>query len=552
MFGFHDYSIRKKLAASFGILLALISLIGIFSLVELARINNATREITQNRIFETHVLTSLQSGINIVRRNELMLLLASSPEDTSTCKTKLAKAVEDLNSTISDNQGKFEQVALPEDLALYREFLTQLAASNQLQDQVVAQRLAGNDEQAHQKAIAQQQPLHAMLEAIDKAVAQSTEGAHAAAERAEANYRRARTVTLVLLLLAIAVGFGFAIIVSNAIALPLVGLVDNFHQAAAGDLTTRIDASSQDEVGRVGTAFNEFMENLEDALRSVASNANKLAATTVHLNTRASSTADNAREESAKTTHIAAAAEEMSVTIGEISKNTESAVAASRQSAAAAEQGGTVMESTTATMERIASSSASVSDKMTSLALRSEEIGKVVNVIQEISEQTNLLALNAAIEAARAGEHGRGFAVVAGEVRRLAERTNGATGEIANTIRAMQDEARATLDLMDDSGAAINSGIQETNHARQSLQEIITASQHVEHQIQLIATAATQQTSASAEISRSAGEISILSVDNTRGAEETAEALKEISSLAGDLDGIISRFKLGNSGDRAR
>jgi methyl-accepting chemotaxis protein len=129
---------------------------------------------------------------------------------------------------------------------------------------------------------------------------------------------------------------------------------------------------------------------------------------------------------------------------------------------------------------------------MTSLAHRSEEIGKVVSVIQEISEQTNLLALNAAIEAARAGEHGRGFAVVAGEVRRLAERTKGATEEIAGTIRSIQDETRETLQVMQESRTAVETGMEETAHARKSLEAIIESSKQVEHQIQMIATAATE------------------------------------------------------------
>ena len=197
-------------------------------------------------------------------------------------------------------------------------------------------------------------------------------------------------------------------------------------------------------------------------------------------------------------------------------------------------------------MEKIAAATSTVADKMASLAHRSEEIGKVVSVIQEISEQTNLLALNAAIEAARAGEHGRGFAVVAGEVRRLAERTKGATEEIAGTIRSIQDETRETLDVMHESRSAVESGMQETSHARHSLEAIIESSKHVEHQINLIATAATEQTAASGEISESAGQISQLSNENTQGAEEAVEALRNLASLASDLDQMIRQFRLSD------
>jgi methyl-accepting chemotaxis protein len=309
-------------------------------------------------------------------------------------------------------------------------------------------------------------------------------------------------------------------------------------------MTVSVEESGTDEIGWLSAALNTSVAAMRSVLVSVAQGAETLSAATTEISARAVQQAGNARTQSSKTNQIAAAAQEMTATIGEISHNAESAAGASRVSAETADQGGAVMQAAATTMEKIAAATSTVSEKMASLAHRSEDIGKVVNVIQEISEQTNLLALNAAIEAARAGEHGRGFAVVAGEVRRLAERTKGATEEIAGTIRSIQDETRETLQVMQESRTAVETGMDETSHARKSLEAIIESSKQVEHQIHLIATAATEQTSASGEISESAGQISQIAVENAQGAEEAVEALKNLASLASDLDGMIRQFRL--------
>jgi methyl-accepting chemotaxis protein len=325
-------------------------------------------------------------------------------------------------------------------------------------------------------------------------------------------------------------------------------VVDMAQRLAAKDLTASVTITATDELGRMGEALNSSIGNMREVLRSVAQSAETLSAATTEISARASESVTNAETQSGMTTQIATAAQEMTATIGEISHNAESAATASRISAETAKRGGEVMHAASTTMEKIASASSSASERIASLAQRSQEIGNVVNVIQEISEQTNLLALNAAIEAARAGEHGRGFAVVAGEVRRLAERTKAATEEIAGTIRSIQEETRQTIAVMDSSRTAVESGLEETAKARKSLDEIIESSREVEGQIQLIASAATEQTAASGEISESAGRISQLAAQNTQGAGEAVAALQDLSRLAADLDTLIHEFQFDDGG----
>jgi methyl-accepting chemotaxis protein len=315
-------------------------------------------------------------------------------------------------------------------------------------------------------------------------------------------------------------------------------------QVAAKDLTVTVEAFGTDEIGRMCTALNSCVAAMRLVLGTVAQGAENLSASATEMSVRSVQANSNAQAQSGKTNQIAAAAQEMTATIGEISRNAETASNISRKSAETASEGGAVMQTAAMTMERISSATSSVAGKMTGLAARSEEIGKVVTVIQDISEQTNLLALNAAIEAARAGDHGRGFAVVAGEVRRLAERTRSATEEIAGTIRGIQDETRATLDLMEESHRAVDTGIGETSRARQSLAVTIESAREVEHMIRMIATAATEQASAAGEISESATHISQLAVENSQAAEETAGGCKQLSELANDLDGVIRQFQL--------
>jgi methyl-accepting chemotaxis protein len=182
-----------------------------------------------------------------------------------------------------------------------------------------------------------------------------------------------------------------------------------------------------------------------------------------------------------------------------------------------------------------------------------EDIGRIMTVILDIADQTNLLALNAAIEAARAGDAGRGFAVVADEVRKLAEKTMGATKEVGDSIKAIQNVARENVAGMERAASAIADATGLSGRSGEMLREIVDSAQSSAGQIQSIATAAEEQSAASEEINRAIEEINGIALDIASTMEETVEDIHSLTAQADALRGVIESLirESGQSGMRA-
>ncbi|MGA2086332.1 MAG: methyl-accepting chemotaxis protein [Terracidiphilus sp.] len=541
-----DLSVSHKLTGSFGIVCGLCILLGVYTFFTFRNISRKSVDVSDHSFPSVLALANIRGAANNARREDLDLMLCQTPACASEHNAARQKALADYQSSVKLYE---PGISYPGERELYQKFSTAFARYQETSDRANALLAAGKagdalDLQASDSVV---ESFHAALAGITDDLNLNAKYGTEESTAASSASNRAPWVNVGVTLLIVLICALIGRTLTREIAPRLGRVKAALERLAANDLTASVVVSGSDEIGRLGEALNTTVTSMRSVIQSVAQGAETLSAATIEISSRSVQSAGNARTQSSKTNQIAAAAQEMTATIGEISHNAENAASASRISAETADQGGAVMQAAAATMVKIAAATNSVSQKMTSLAHRSEEIGKVVNVIQEISEQTNLLALNAAIEAARAGEHGRGFAVVAGEVRRLAERTKGATEEIAGTIHSIQEETRETLQVMQDSRTAVETGIGETARARTSLEAIIESSKQVEHQIHLIATAANEQTSASSEISESASQISQLSLENAQGADEAVEALKNLSSLANDLDGMIRQFRLEGS-----
>jgi methyl-accepting chemotaxis protein len=535
--------VARKFTYTFSIICSLCLLLGAYTFSTLRSITQRSVDMSNDAIPSIVVLSDARGAMNVMRREDLDLMLCQNPACVADNSQKRQTALERYQESLR----KYEPlVSYPGERELYEKMQSTFTRYQDISDRGIQAVGAGKNSDAVE-LLGSQSTIATFSDALEALNGDFELNVKYGMENAQAMSAASYRATWVNIIVTMAIVFFSAFLgwQLTRMTAPRIAVVHGaLERLAENDLTTRVETTGSDEIGKMGEALNHCVGSMRELLTSVAKSANKLAQGASEVSARAVQSASNARAETSKINQIAAAAQEMTATIGEISHNAANASTASRASAETAERGGGVMQAAAITMEKISAATGTVSEKMDSLARRSEEIGKVVNVIQEISEQTNLLALNAAIEAARAGEHGRGFAVVAGEVRRLAERTKTATEEISGTIRSIQDETRETMQVMQESRAAVESGMGETANARASLEATIEASKQVEQQINLIATAATEQASAAGEVSESAGDISRLATENTQGAEESVELLKNLAELASSLDEMIRQFRL--------
>ena len=346
-----------------------------------------------------------------------------------------------------------------------------------------------------------------------------------------------------------AVGLLLGLVMGGAIERPITlslrKITELIQQMAAKNLAVQeLRMSDRSEIGRAGLALDEMKTNLTAMIRSIAATAEHLASASEEISTAASQQASTAGSQKDQTAQVATALQEMAATVQQVSENSGRAAEASRKAADTARQGGTVVAQTLVKMQVIADSVRDTAAKVEELGKRSDQIGRIVGVINDIADQTNLLALNAAIEAARAGEQGRGFAVVADEVRKLAERTTMATKEIATMIEAVQSETRLAVQAMEEGTRQVVEGVSTTQKAGEALKEIISMSQQVGDMVTHIATAATQQSSATDDINNSMNQIARLLIESADGAQQSEKACQDLSGLAFDLRKLVGNFRL--------
>jgi len=316
------------------------------------------------------------------------------------------------------------------------------------------------------------------------------------------------------------------------------------NQIASKDLTHRCSMQSADTIGEIIDSFNA----MSDSLRNLIGEARRLSDGVSHdardISEFFDGVAGQLREQSQQADGIRVAINEMTAIVGDIATHANTTSGRGRLAAEQAQTGGRIVQSTIASMENISDRVSQAAAAVEGLRAQSQQIDAIVHTIRDIADQTNLLALNAAIEAARAGEQGRGFAVVADEVRKLAERTTTATGEISAMIGAIHGSINQTVSTIEQGAQTASNGVSMAREAGSALSDIVTTSGEVTRLIDEIAQATDRQKDSVHQVEQNVVRIADL-ISNIRDAVgEGAGRTENLAGMAEALNHSVGEFRV--------
>ncbi len=323
----------------------------------------------------------------------------------------------------------------------------------------------------------------------------------------------------------------------------ILRLLDEMGSLAEGDLTVRATVT-EDITGAIADSINFAVEALRSLVQTINETAVQVAAAAQETQATAMHLAEAAEHQAQQITSASAAINEIAVSIDEVSKNSAESADVAQRSVQIAAKGAEVVRQTIQGMDSIRDQIQETSKRIKRLGESSQEIGSIVELINDISEQTNILALNAAIQAASAGEAGRGFAVVADEVQRLAERASNATKRIETLVQTIQSDTNEAVSSMEQTTAEVVAGARLAEDAGLALGEIEKVSNDLADLIQNISEAARQQSAAATNISATMNVIQEITTQTSMGASQTAESIGNLAQLAADLRRSVADFKL--------
>ena len=518
MQAFYNLRIGTKLVLSSAVGLVLTALLGAFSLAQIANVNASATDLAQNWMPSVRVLLDMKATLNRYRIQEMQHLLSATRAEMDEYDKRLDGTWKQIMASTAQYE---KMISDPAERAAFSEFTKALASYATVHQQLVA--LSRDDRNDEASALMRGESLRtnrAVTDQLDKLVKINMEGGDAAAEHANSVYASAKSGVALFLAACVVVGLALAVWVARIVARPLGHAVDLAKAVAAGDLTTRIEVTSRDEVGQLLHALQTMNDNLARVVGEVRQGTDAIGTASSQIASGNQDLSSRTEEQASSLQETAASMEQLTGTVKQNAENARQANQLAMTASEIAGQGGQVVAQVVDTMQAIDTSSRKVVD--------------IIGVIDGIAFQTNILALNAAVEAARAGEQGRGFAVVAAEVRNLAQRSAAAAKEIKA--------------LIDDSVGKVGEGSKLVGEAGKTMTEIVESVKRVTDIMAEISAASQEQTTGIQQVSQAITQMDQVTQQNAALVEEAAAAAQSMQQQAQNLSVAVGSFKLDGAG----
>jgi methyl-accepting chemotaxis protein len=520
---FKNIKIGTKILGLVGILIILMVALAGYGILKLKDAGNEVQGLAEQEIPITAVFNEIdvvQTGQETLFQRAIRLGITNQPAELKKVEEEFGKARKEIDDLMKKGAALVDK-ALKEtvgDAASQKEFreigekLKGVEKEYKDYEQVAAQVLAllregklsaaaGLEEKAQKEGDQVGGAIKESIKLIDKYVDETT-------KNIEASEALAVKMMIILTVAALILGLGIGIFVTRGITRPINDALGVANSLAQGDLTISVESDSKDETGQMMSAISHMVDKLKQVVGDVIGATDNVASGSQELSSTAQQLSQGATEQAASAEEISSSMEEMTSSIKQNADNSSQTEKIAIKSAADAKEGGKSVNETVAAMKEIATK---------------------IGIIEEIARQTNLLALNAAIEAARAGEHGKGFAVVASEVRKLAERSQTAAGEISTL-------SSRSVQVAETAGEMLNKMVPDIQRTAELVQEISASSR--------------EQDAGAEQINKAIQQLDMVIQQNASASEEMASTSEELASQADLLKDTISFFRIDSSGVR--